>query len=98
MKIEATHIAQIKQSFNGLQSKADLLRLLNEAKPFVFGDDFIPFTLRQITWYSNPKIAGSRYHMFVIKKRNGTDRIIHARDVCLQWVLGKIIWLKNRSF
>ena len=78
MKIEATHIAQIKQSFNGLQSKADLRRLLNEAKPFVFGDDFIPFTLRQITWYSNPKIAGNRYHMFVIKKRNGTDRIIHA--------------------
>ena len=32
-----------------------------------------------------------------VDKRWQVDQI-HARDVCLQWVLGKIIWLKNRSF
>ncbi len=55
MKLEQTHIDQITAAFKKMQSKEDLLQLLNEAKPLVYGDKARPFELKQLTWYANPK-------------------------------------------
>jgi hypothetical protein len=78
MKIEQAHIDQIKIAFEKMQSKEDLLQLLNEAKPFVYGEKAVPFQLKQLTWYSNPKLAKKRYTKFKIKKKSGDDRTINA--------------------
>lgn len=78
MKIEQTHIDQIRSSFEKMQSKEDLLHLLNEAKPFVYGEKAVPFQLKQLTWYSNPKLAKKRYTEFKIKKKSGAERTINA--------------------
>jgi retron-type reverse transcriptase len=78
MKIEKTHIEKIKSSFEKMQTKDDLLQLLNEAKPFVYGQKSVPFDLNQITWYSNPKLGKKRYKEFVIKKKSGSLRTIHS--------------------
>ena len=61
-----------------MQYKEDLLNLLNEAKPFVYGNKAVPFELKQLTWYANPKLGGNRYAEFKIKKKSGTERSIHA--------------------
>ncbi len=78
MKLEQTHIDQIKTAFEKMQSREDLLQLLNLAKPIVYGNKAVPFDLRQITWYSNPKLAKNRYFEFNIKKKSGASRTIHA--------------------
>ncbi|MBS1743113.1 MAG: RNA-directed DNA polymerase [Bacteroidetes bacterium] len=78
MKLEQAHIDQIATAFKKMQSKEDLLQLLNEAKPLVYGEKAVPFELKQLTWYSNPKLGGKRYAEFKIKKKSGTDRSIHA--------------------
>ncbi len=78
MKIEKEHIEKIKSSFEKMQTKDDFLQLLNEAKPFVYGKNSIPFKLNQITWYSNPKLGKKRYKEFNIKKKSGSLRTIHS--------------------
>ena len=78
MKIQQTDIAQIKTAFEKLQSREDLLHLLNVAKPLVYGEKAVPFVLKQLTWYSNPKLAINRYTEFKIKKKSGDDRTINA--------------------
>ena len=61
-----------------MQTKEDFLQLLNQAKPFVYGEKTVPFDLKQITWYSNPKLGKKRYKEFTIKKKSGSLRTIHA--------------------
>ena len=78
MKLEQTHIDQITTAFKKMQSKEDLLQLLNEAKPLVYGDKAKLFQLKQLTWYSNPKLGGKRYAEFKIRKKSGSERSIHA--------------------
>ncbi len=78
MKIEQLHIDQIRIAFENMQSKEDLLQVLNEAKPLIYGEKAIPFELKQLTWYSNPKLARKRYKVFKIKKKSGSERTIHA--------------------
>ncbi len=78
MKIEKVHIDQIRTAFEKMQTREDLLLLLNFAKPLVYGEKAIPFELKQLTWYANPKIATKRYQEFKIKKKSGAERSIHA--------------------
>jgi len=78
MKIDQEHINQIKSSFEKMKSKEDLLLLLNEAKPLVYGDKATPFELKQLTFYANPKLGNKRYIEFKIKKKSGTLRCIHS--------------------
>lgn len=52
-----------------MQSKEDLLRLLNEVKPLIYGKKTVPFALKQLTWHANPKLGGKRYEAFHIKKK-----------------------------
>ncbi|MDI9358265.1 MAG: reverse transcriptase family protein [Phycisphaerales bacterium] len=78
MKQEEKLITDIKTDFQKMQSVKDLLAVLNKAKPLVYGDHYIPFELKQLTWYANPKLATERYTTFTIKKKSGADRSIHA--------------------
>lgn len=61
----------------------DLLTLLNKVKKALLeengmGDLYHPFTLRQITFYSNPNHTKNRYKQFEIKKKAGGMRLITA--------------------
>lgn len=78
MKVEQLHIDQIRNAFENMQSREDLLQLLNFAKPLVYGEKTVPFVLKQLTWYSNPKLAVNRYKEFKIRKKSGDDRTINA--------------------
>ena len=78
MKLENSHIEQIRTAFEKMQSREDLLHLLNEVKPLIYGKKARPFELRQLTWYANPKLGDNRYSEFKIKKKSGTQRSIHA--------------------
>lgn len=78
MKPEQAHIDQITTAFKKMQSREDLLLLLNIAKPLVYGEKTFPFELKQLTWYANPKLGGKRYKAFKIKKKSGATRTIHA--------------------
>jgi RNA-directed DNA polymerase len=78
MKLEQAHIDQIRTTFEKMQSKEDLLHVLNEAKPLVYGDKAIPFQLKQLTWYANPKLGRKRYTEFKVKKKSGAERSIHS--------------------
>ena len=78
MKLEKTHIDQIRTAFEKMQSKEDLLQVLNEAKQMVYRDKNFPFELKQLTWYANPKLGTKRYAEFKIKKKSGSERTIHA--------------------
>jgi hypothetical protein len=78
MKLEQSHIDQIRTAFEKMQSKEDLLDVLNIAKPLVYGDKAVPFELKQLTWYANPKLGRKRYAEFKIRKKSGAERCIHA--------------------
>jgi len=78
MKIEQAHIDQIRTAFNKMQTKRDLLHLLNEGKTLLYGEKAVPFELKQLTWYANPKLGKKSYTEFTIKKKSGSKRSIHA--------------------
>lgn len=78
MKIEQPQIKQIKADFAVMQSREDLLALLNFVKPFIYGDKTVPFELKQLTWYISSNNNRIRYTDFKIKKKSGSLRTIHA--------------------
>ncbi len=78
MKIEQAHIDQIRKQFEELQSKEDLVKLLNDAKYMLYGEECKPVQLKSLTYYANPEICKKRYQTFMIKKKSGTDRTINA--------------------
>ncbi len=78
MKQEQAHFHQIKTAFEKMQSREDLLHLMNEVKPLIYGEKAVPFELKQLTWYANPKLSGKRYTEFKITKKSGAQRSIHS--------------------
>lgn len=78
MKIEQTHIDQIRKQFAELQNKEDLVKLLSDAKYLLYGEKCKPVQLKAMTYYANPTICKKRYQTFTIKKKSGADRTIHA--------------------
>jgi hypothetical protein len=78
MKLEQAHIDQIRIAFQKMLSREDLLHLLNEVKSLIYGEKVVPFQLKQLTWYANPKLSGKRYSEFRIRKKSGAERSIHA--------------------
>jgi hypothetical protein len=78
MNLEQAHKDEIKKRFAAMNSKEDLVALLNYVKPLLYGKKTIPFELKQITFYANPAASGIRYKDFTIKKKSGGARTIHA--------------------
>lgn len=74
---------QIANLAHKMESKKDLLRLLNFIKRDAMGafgneDEFHPFTMRQINCFCNPNKDSQRYIHFKIKKKSGGERLITA--------------------
>jgi retron-type reverse transcriptase len=80
MRVEKQHIEKIRVSFKEMQTKEDLLRLLNEVKLLIYGEKAHPFEIKQLTWYANPKLGTKRYKAFAIRKKSGAKRYINAPE------------------
>lgn len=78
MKIEQTHIDQIRKQFAKMQSKENLVKLLSDAKNMLYGEECKPVQLKSLTYYANPTLCKKRYQTFTIKKKSGADRTINA--------------------
>lgn len=78
MKIQPQDRQFIKAAVGFLSTKEDLLALLNYSKKLLYGENAIPFELKQLTWYSNPTINKKRYTTFQINKKIGGKRTLHA--------------------
>ena len=78
MKIEAKHKKEIKSAFNKLQTKEDLLALINYVKKLHFGEKAYPIAIKQFNFHYSPKANKKRYIEFTIKKKSGADRTISA--------------------
>ena len=78
MKIEQQHIDQIRQKFASMQSKEELLALLNEAKNILYRKECKLFELKSLTYYANPELCKKRYTQFTVKKKSGGERVINA--------------------
>jgi hypothetical protein len=78
MRTNFSNINEIRFRFENMHTKEDLLSLLNYVKPILYGENAHPFSLRQISWYYNTAIEHKRYVNFVIKKKSGKYRSIHA--------------------
>ena len=80
MKIDKKHIEYIQDKFASMQSREELLNLLNYTKLLIFGEKAHPFQLKQISYYSNPKRSNKAYKEFQIKKNSGGVRTIYAPE------------------
>ena len=78
--MDRKHIAKLAGK---MKTKEDLLSLLNRIKmswleDLGMQDQFRPFTMRQLNYYSNPNNTFHRYRQFKIKKKSGGFRQITA--------------------
>jgi RNA-directed DNA polymerase len=103
MKLEPNHIKFIKDSFRELQTKTDLLELLNYCKALIYGDKGYPISLSQLNYNAYSDLNKNRYIEFTIKKKSGSDRTIHAPNnglkviqTCLNLIL-QIVYEKDIS-
>lgn len=85
MKPTKEQIDSIKTKFSAMQTTEDLLDLLNFSKSIIYGEKVIPFKLKDITFYCNPKRTIDhkwkffhQYQEFTIAKKSGGTRTIYA--------------------
>jgi RNA-directed DNA polymerase len=104
MKISDEYKTKIRKDFCKIESKDDLLQLINFCKVLLYGEKTNPFTLRLLTYYSNPTVAKSRYVKFEIKKKSGAPRIINAPvkglkhiQRCLNLILNTVFTPSNAA-
>jgi retron-type reverse transcriptase len=86
MKIEQEHIERIRGLFAKMQTREDLLYILNEANAVIHGRLRNSIPLRLLTLYSKPEIAGKCYSKFEIKKKSGGVRQINAPGYQLRYL------------
>lgn len=78
MKLQEEHISQIREAFCNMKDKEGFLSLLNYCKIILYGEEAIPFEMRQLNYHCNPKNNKNRYFSFNIRKKSGALRTIHA--------------------
>jgi RNA-directed DNA polymerase len=76
--IEKQYLKEVKLRYAGMRDVSDLVDFLNFVKPKVFGEDALPFSVKQINYHSNSKFNSKRYREFNVSKKNGGVRKIHA--------------------
>lgn len=69
---------EIKQLWPKLETKQDLLQILNKALLIVYGRNATAFTMKELNFYSYSSINPNRYFSFEIPKKNGSKRKIDA--------------------
>src|SRR5690348_9651508 len=78
MELQESQVNFIRKSFKKMQSKEDLLTLLNYAKKILYGDTYHPLQLNSLNFHSNPANNARRYREFKVEKKSGGYRVIHA--------------------
>lgn len=91
MKLIQEQKKDIQGLFSKMDSKNDLLFLLNKVKKFEYGDKMIDFEEKQLNYYISKdsiekninssfekNINKAFYNSFTIKKKSGKDRTIHS--------------------
>ena len=78
MKLDRETSIGIREKFTKIKNKKDLLNLMNFTKSYVFSKESKPFTLKQLTYFSNPSLSINRYETFSVRKKSGEPRILHA--------------------
>lgn len=80
----------IIEKAKAIETKFDLLNLLNEVKADLLGSTAYPFTMKKLLILCNPKNDGGkkqeRYHSFSIPKKSGGERTISAPCGNLKWM------------
>lgn len=87
-------IKNIRENFRRLQTKEDLLNLINLVAKWVYGERAYAFSMTKLTWFANANLGGKRYFEFQVKKKSGGERLIHApigKLKALQRVLNVIL-------
>ena len=70
---------QIVEKVRKMETKNDLLKLLNTLKKEDLGDNYHPFTISLLNYYCNPnRNPKKRYKRFTIPKKSGGVREISA--------------------
>src|SRR5690606_32484131 len=78
MKLTQPHIDQIKSKFSALNTKEDLVALINEVNLILYGEDYKRLSLKSLSYFSNPKLSKKRYTSFAVPKKTEGERTIHA--------------------
>lgn len=72
-------VSTIREDFKRLQTKEDLLNLINRVCILVSRDKKpFSFVMGQLTWYANQNLNRSRYLDFTVRKKSGGKRVIHS--------------------
>ncbi|WP_053004310.1 reverse transcriptase family protein [Flavobacterium sp. ABG] len=83
MKLTQTDISFIKESFEKMRDKSDLVALLNYIKPILYGEKTYLFTVHDLNYHINNK-NDNRYEKFEIRKKSGKSRVIHSPNNVLK--------------
>lgn len=78
---------EIRNKATKLQSKLDLLTLLNQIKEGEHGASSYPITMKQLLFWCNPNNHTRRYTNFRIAKKTGGYRTISAPNKSLKCIL-----------
>ena len=61
-----------------MQTRQDLLKVINTLKKEELNESYHPYTMRQLGWFCNPNHVFHRYRDFEIPKKSGGTRKISA--------------------
>jgi RNA-directed DNA polymerase len=98
MKLEAKQVIQIEKKISEMQSKEDLLLLLNTVKEWLDGEKYRPFKMRQLTYFADSAKSLNRYKTFTIQKKSGGERQINAPIGGLKSILKVLNVIIQNSF
>jgi RNA-directed DNA polymerase len=71
-------VQHLKEGFLQMQTKQELVDLINQSKKVLYPEDEQKIGIKKITYYANSKLCKKRYKTFVVKKKSGGERIIQA--------------------
>lgn len=77
----------IAVKFSELNTKEDILHLLNHVGSLLYGEKVKKIDLKFLTYYANPALCMGRYTTFLIKKKSGGDRVINSPHASLRLIL-----------
>ena len=98
MKLEAKQIQEIQNKFSKMETKEDLLVLLNTVKEWMFGEKYHPIKMNQLTYFADPNKSLKRYTTFSINKKSGGERQINAPIGGLKSILRVLNVILQNSF
>ncbi len=87
MVLEETQIKSIRNQFQSIENKNDLLKLINYVSKIYYRNDTSKMKLSQLTYYADPYKSKNRYRTFQIKKKSGENRTINAPNRGLNKIL-----------